>query len=547
MHIASYLTILHNPGLAPTQRGQSVYIKASHFLLSFLLMLLFTMTAPGPELASASFVIPVSEVDLTQQAKAIITGTVQNIASYWDDETGNIMTHITVSPDEVLKGQLGEGDIIIKQWGGSLGSRHMWIEGSPQFTTGEKVLLFLDQNPDGSAGVLQLYQGKFSLFTDTDTGKEFAHRGETPIGVHVLAENKTAAEWATSTADGFYEVAALKGRIAETLITLPFARQLTPATAFVTPIIPQTATTQPLDSFVLIGPIPIRWFEPDSGVPVTMSLNPTDILPGAEEQVDRAFQVWNSVRSSAFRFQRGNNTDVGGFSADGVNSITFNDPQGQLPDPVQCSGVLAATVHTVVSDESRTLHEQAFFRIVEADLVFANGWENCTAFRSQTNIAEIATHELGHVLGLGHTPNPDATMFFLAHFDGRGATLHPDDEAGVAFLYPAASFPPCTYSLSRSKRSLDSRQSLATVKVATRDDCGWTAFSSAEWLVILEGESGSGKGSITYLVQENGTGAAREGFLFIAGKTFTVKQKATRKSSVLDNPPPFARGGGGSN
>ena len=97
---------------------------------------------------------------------------------------------------------------------------------------------------------------------------------------------------------------------------------------------------------------------------------------------------------------------------------------------------------------------RTFNRALEADMVVNDGWDFCTGFsgggfyQSFSNFAEVMTHELGHMLGLGHsasntrrTPTnlggrAGATMRPIAAFDGRGAALHTDDRAGVTFIYP---------------------------------------------------------------------------------------------------------------
>lgn len=493
----------------------------------------------SPLSVHATLVIPVPEDDLARLATAVVIGHIKEIKSYWDDEAEQAFTHVTVTPQEVLKGEIAGGDFTLKQLGGKIGRLRSWIDGSPEFRVGEKVLLFLETNPDGSACVASLYQGKFSLFTDHDTGKEFAYRGSTPERVHLLTGARTARAQTSSTANEFYEVATLKARIRDTLRTTSPREQRSSAAPLSALQVPPGSAVENHEGFVVIGFPTIRWFEPDSGAPVIMAINPTGIFPTGEEQVDAALHVWNTARQSTFRFKKGPLTSAAGFTVDGENTISFNDPGAQLPDPVNCTGILAAVSHVTISDESRTLHEQTFIRILETDLVFANGWDNCIAFKGPANVAEVATHELGHVLGLDHSPNPEATMFPFVHFDGRGATLHPDDENGVAFLYPDASFPPCTYKTSPSKRSLAGRATSGKVSVSTRSGCGWLAVSTVPWITITEGGKGSEKGKVLYTVQANSDRTARRGSILVGGKSINITQKGTAVQRERQ-PPPFS-------
>jgi len=135
--------------------------------------------------ANATIVVPLPESALIEDADAIVIGHVTSIQGNYDQNRGIIFSNITVAIEEVFKGEIPVGEITLRQVGGSFGDLHSWIEGSPEFALGERALLFLKVDRNGSLRVAHLYQGKFTVSFDPISGEEYATR-ETPTGVHAL-------------------------------------------------------------------------------------------------------------------------------------------------------------------------------------------------------------------------------------------------------------------------------------------------------------------------------------------------------------------------
>jgi len=83
---------------------------------------------------------------------------------------------------------------------------------------------------------------------------------------------------------------------------------------------------------------------------------------------------------------------------------------------------------------------------------------------------------------------------------------------------------PCGYSIAPPSQQVEASGGVASVSVTTASGCAWTAMSNANWIVITSGASGSGNGTVTFVVATN-TGNARTGTLTIAGQTATIQQK----------------------
>ena len=84
--------------------------------------------------------------------------------------------------------------------------------------------------------------------------------------------------------------------------------------------------------------------------------------------------------------------------------------------------------------------------------------------------------------------------------------------------------PPCSYSIDPTSASYPAGGGGGSVSVTTTPGCGWSATSALAFVHITGGASGSGNGTVTYLVDPN-PGTARTGGLPIAGQTFTVNQQ----------------------
>ena len=135
--------------------------------------------------------------------------------------------------------------------------------------------------------------------------------------------------------------------------------------------------------------------------------------------------VWAAQSGANFRFSFGGNTTQPNHTNDGINLVVFRN---------ESNGSAIATAYTWFNGSS----------IVDADIVF---WDAGFHFYAGTSgcsgggiyIEDVAAHEFGHALGLGHSTVGGATMYPSISACSSGArSLDADDIAGVVSLYPPA-------------------------------------------------------------------------------------------------------------
>ena len=115
---------------------------------------------------------------------------------------------------------------------------------------------------------------------------------------------------------------------------------------------------------------------------------------------------------------------------------------------------------------------------------------------------------------------------------------------GSRFLPPL-----CNFFLSMTNQFCSAGGGECNVNVTAATGCNWTAGSNAEWITVYAGTSGTGNGSVSFVIRENHTTEPRVGTLNIAGQTFTVNQDSTSANCTYAVSPAFntftAAGGNG--
>jgi Matrixin/Carboxypeptidase regulatory-like domain len=180
-----------------------------------------------------------------------------------------------------------------------------------------------------------------------------------------------------------------------------------------------------------------RYFISDVGVP---GVSPDQF----RDAVGRAFDTWQQVPTSSMTFQFGGFTVAQPLEDDNASTLGF------LPRP-DLDRVLASTSFLV---DTRT------GEILESDIFFNSAFQWSIAEAGEPgrfDLQSIATHEIGHFQGLGHSAIGEteirsdgsrrliaagAVMFPIAFGSGsiQGRSLLPDDVAGVSDIYPDGAF-----------------------------------------------------------------------------------------------------------
>jgi hypothetical protein len=185
-----------------------------------------------------------------------------------------------------------------------------------------------------------------------------------------------------------------------------------------------SAMTLDVHAYVLSGPL---W----AAQQVAYVVNTTNLDGLLAQNVVSAVQfganAWQSQGGVNFGFVYAGPTTQTTNTNDGVNLIVFRNAS---------SGSAIATTYWWSSGT----------RIIDADIVLWDGafrfFTGTTGCASGFYIEDIASHEFGHALGLGHSASAAATMYpSTSTCDQRNRSLDADDIAGVRALYPPSTLP----------------------------------------------------------------------------------------------------------
>ena len=160
-----------------------------------------------------------------------------------------------------------------------------------------------------------------------------------------------------------------------------------------------------------------------------------------EYAINQSFIAWQSVPLSTVSFFYQGETELSQRSADNTNLVIFDS------QPIAYNGGLFTVSDqvgpTVIGIAINNFYSESG-EIIDSDIIF-NDLEYTFTVTQETDLSQkriklqdVATHEIGHLLGLDHTFIEQGTMFPFAR-SGQ-STLSADDSAGVASLYPSEDF-----------------------------------------------------------------------------------------------------------
>jgi hypothetical protein len=190
--------------------------------------------------------------------------------------------------------------------------------------------------------------------------------------------------------------------------------------------------------------MPVRYFVTNQGI---SGVTASDFQAATAQ----AFSTWQSVPTASITYQFAGFTSNLPGDDDGISTLGF------LNEPA-LDRVLASTSFLVDDATGSLLEADIFFNSAFTWSVAANGEAG------KWDVQTIATHEIGHLSGLGHSAigetqlmggsrrvlSTGAVMFPIALGAGdiSGRRLDPDDVAGISDLYPDDNFNATTGSIS---------------------------------------------------------------------------------------------------
>jgi len=210
-------------------------------------------------------------------------------------------------------------------------------------------------------------------------------------------------------------------------------------------------------------------------------------LPETLGAIKRSFFSWASPSCTDLSFsfggkesvQKTNLTLAEGERSDQRNLIVWRNREWPPP------GVTDATVTKDMPAVTSVIYEENTGIILDADMDL-NGhdfsWtvtDDTTA--ASTDIQNILTHEIGHFLGLDHSPDQETTMYAKTGAgEMKKRTLAQDDIDGLCFIYPFGQATP-----KGPGETPPSEDGAGGCQLAAAPFCLWDVMTLAPLLLVL--------------------------------------------------------------
>ncbi|SES76953.1 matrixin family metalloprotease [Stigmatella erecta] len=371
---------------------------------------------------------------LTQGADWVVQGRVLRTQPRWIPGTGRLVTAVEVSVGQVLKGTVTHPSVEVLLPGGTLGGLRQHVSGAPAFAPGEEVVLFLAKGGEGPH-LVGLSQGSFRVQRSAPDGRV---RAASMLAADLQLIDPLSLQ-PVSPAPRTVDLQTLRDEVLAVA-----AAEASPAPAF------QPFESPPGED----GPVPfVRTRvpqEPGAGEEhclwwpggSTLTFHQQVCMPGEPDCAARqaavalALNSWDDalVACASLRLAEGPATSSRqvGYSPGGPNEniLVLRDRTCTQQEEPDCwehqAETLALTTITFRMPGGEVL---------DADIEIAP-W----AFvpHSPLSLQAVVTHELGHALGLDHSPDSRSTMYAtVTPGEAPRLTLDEGSQQAMCAIYPS--------------------------------------------------------------------------------------------------------------